>query len=453
MDRQKKTLNISLPTDIFIFWAIFFYALLAGLTIQLLILPYLLPSWNAGQGLLAGLDSVYFHKLAILLAEQIKTQGLSAWVLRPEGQAPAGIAALLYRYIAPCPCVLLPLNALLHAIAGMTLFKIMRRILSNRSQALLAILPFVFFPSAMTWISQIHKDTFYIAGVYLYIYGWVQITDSQAEKRIIWQGISLALIGLSLVWIVREYAVEMLAATSIMLGIFTLPAATRIQKVDLPKPSLRLARTFSLVAVIAAAFLLSSIKIPSFRMQENNAPLPASSEIEPATSAKRVEFEWQPSLLPTSIDQRLRSFAIKRESYRLNYPAAGSNIDVEISLNSVGEILLYSPRALEIGLLAPFPADWFGEGTLAQNTLQRRISGVEMSIAYLSFLLLPFGIYRWQRSATLWYLLFFCLTMILLYSLIVANVGTLYRFRYAFYTPLIGLGLAAFQQFIPQKGN
>jgi hypothetical protein len=100
-------------------WAgIFVYTLIAGLVLQLVILPFVLPSWHAGDGVLKGMDGPKFHAIASGRAERIDTEGWGAWELQPGRQAVAGIASALYALFVPVPAVLLPLNAALNATAA-----------------------------------------------------------------------------------------------------------------------------------------------------------------------------------------------------------------------------------------------------------------------------------------------------------------------------------------------
>ncbi len=390
MDIIRSTLSSDKKSSI-IFTSIFLYTLGTGLLIQIVILPYLFPAWHWGDGLLSGLDSVRFHKLAIILAERIKTQRWDAWVLRPERQAPAGITSIFYTFFPAHPYVLLPLNAFLHAVSGLTLFKIIKKIVFDEQLAIIAILPFTFFPSSLTWTSQIHKDGLFIAGIYLYLYAWLILINLNEPKSSKMRGMVLSVLGLFFVWIVREYAVKMLAATSILL--FALYIFQMYRKKNEQK-AFPFGSAFAMIGIIALGFSLSNIKIKNdFKRYPSIATLEEASQIiDEEVLPMRSKFTWEPSILPNFIDIQLRSFAKKREGYRLGYPNAGSNIDVEISLNSVSEIILYIPRATQIGLLAPFPDEWFGEGSRPVNTLQRRISALEMSFAYIALFFLPFAI-------------------------------------------------------------
>ena len=100
----------------------FGYTLAVGLLVQLVLLPHLFSGWHAGHGLLATCDYSRFHDIASRLSDEIHRQGWSAWVLPPDGQPVAGIAAVFYTLIVPEPWTVLPLNAALHAVGGWSLF-------------------------------------------------------------------------------------------------------------------------------------------------------------------------------------------------------------------------------------------------------------------------------------------------------------------------------------------
>ena len=161
------------PTWLIIWGAFFISTLLMGLLVQLLLLPHVFPAWHAGDGLLVGLDSVAFHKIAVGLAERIHGEGWSVWTLRPGGQPVAGVAAIFYTLITPQPWVVLPLNAVLHATAGLVLMRMANYVCGNWRKSLLATFPFVFFPSTLTWTSQMLNDSYAILGGLLFIYGWI----------------------------------------------------------------------------------------------------------------------------------------------------------------------------------------------------------------------------------------------------------------------------------------
>jgi hypothetical protein len=121
---------------------------------------------------------------------------------------------------------------------------------------------------------------------------------------------------------------------------------------------------------------------------------------------------------------------------------AGSNVDIEVSFFSIEDVLLYIPRALQIGLLAPFPSMWRGQAVNKGGGTMRVLSGIEMMFTYVflvGFLgLLAYGKERW---ATLLVAAGMALALTLIVTLVVANVGTLFRMRYGSWALFNGLGI------------
>ena len=70
----SNNLNFSLPR---IWIAVFIYTAFVAILVQFVILVYIFPSWNSGEGLMGGLDANYFHHVATQLSIDIKTNGWS----------------------------------------------------------------------------------------------------------------------------------------------------------------------------------------------------------------------------------------------------------------------------------------------------------------------------------------------------------------------------------------
>jgi len=114
-----------------------------------------------------------------------------------------------------------------------------------------------------------------------------------------------------------------------------------------------------------------------------------------------------------------------------------SLMDAWAQISTPQKMLSYLPRAMLIGLLAPFPPQWFD--THGSTGVMRLLAGVEMIAFYL---LLPavawgfWGLLRRRRPADLFLLAFILATMVPV-SLVVANLGTLFRLRLLFLLPLL----------------
>ena len=426
---KKYSLLDSLSESYWKIWFLFFlYPLFVGFFIQLVVLPYLFPSLHAGEGLLKGGDWLYFHRLAKDLAERIRVEGWGAWELRPEGQAPAGIAAIFYVFFGAKPWVILPLNALVHALSGVVLFSLVYDLVGERKSAFLATLPFIFFPSAMTWYTQIHKDGIFILGVFLFLLGWNGLLVLGDYSRS-WKALLLytlwSVLGGMLVWIVRPYGLEILWFLGIIFALL-------VSGIKLFTGKIRKNRGKEVYRSLLFLWLSLAMLTPlAFR---------AVSEGEPI--GEPIEIVWKDTpWLPDFLEGKFVGIARVREAYYRQYdPQLAGNIDWEVSFHSAGDVMRYIPRALEIGIFAPFPRHWFEEGTSPGGDMTRKIAALETIFVYLSLAFLVFGFLRSRKNLSFWAVMYFSLSVILVYALSVPNLGSLYRARYGFWMLLVALG-------------
>jgi len=355
---------------------------------------------------------------------------------------------------SPHPWVLIPLYAGLHATAAFVLFKIILRLTGNRVISFMAVLPFWLYPSAMIWYTQIHKDGYLIAGALLILLAWLRLGDAATWKR--WQDILISIVlmftGAFLAWIVRPYSVQMMQGVSLAIVLLESYLLAR----RFWKREWRLWQALTAAAIVWASvaalspFTVGGIKA-EFSSQSGLADttrqMASSNDNNSSVNSQLSECNPPPptghhSGWPEFVESRAYALAITRERFRLCFPDAGSNIDISVSYHRLSYILLYLPRAVEIAFLSPFPPEWFKPGTLPANTVMRRVSGFEMLGVYLALAFLPYAVWRWRAQPDLWIILVFCSGMMLIYGLVVANVGTLYRFRYGFIMTLVALGIA-----------
>jgi hypothetical protein len=422
-----------------IFLVVFAYAAIAAVLVQRVLLPVLFPQWHAGHGLLAGGDWPWFHQVAFDLSERIRSQGWSAWELRPLGQAPAGIAAVFYVLIAPEPWTLIPLHAGLHAVAVVLMVRLIQFLAPDWRVAAIAAVPFALFPSAMTWYTQIHKDGFAIAGFLCIVLGWLFLVQTKVSERL-WPRVVLSggliLVGAGLMWVVRPYAVQLVQASSIF-------AAATVTFLVMQRARTRKTAWSAALVTVAVGWSAILLMTPFTGGDAKSERLAGSLAEGEGLVQAAPTFVWRRSeWLPAFIETRLRGLALAREGFVTGYPEARSNIDVAVVFRSASDVFTYIPRALQIAFLAPFPKDWAGEGSLPANTVMRRIAGAEMLVLYGGLFLLPYAVVRWRRRPELWIVIVLCSSMMLLYALVVANVGTLYRMRYPYIMTLLAVSLA-----------
>ena len=182
----------------------FLYSWGIGAFIQLYLTPEIFPHANKYHNLVV-LDSIGFDQIARTKSVEINKFGWwSAWELRPKTHSPAGIASVFYAIFTDEPYSVLPYNALLHALSGCFVLWILLRYFS----LLPAIIGGVFFvlnPTALEWVTQIHRDGLFVLGNLMLLTSmimllkWKTIDDGHNMLYLI----SFSFTGLMLVWIAR----------------------------------------------------------------------------------------------------------------------------------------------------------------------------------------------------------------------------------------------------------
>ena len=127
-------------------------------------------------------------------------------------------------------------------------------------------------------------------------------------------------------------------------------------------------------------------------------------------------------------------------------------IDTNVRFYSVSDLINYSPRAIQIGYLAPFPDMWTGQGRNPGSEIMKPISGIEMLIAYVAFMAGFVALIIKRKSEYIVIILSVLLAsavIVVVQSTAVPNIGTLYRMRLAPWHMTLGLSLYfAFKAFI-----
>lgn len=398
-----------------VFWGMFFYVFLGGLLLQQVVLP--LTPWHAGHGLLVGGDWVSFHVSADRLATLIEEVGWAHWQLRPEGNAPIGIAAALYALTGIHELwVVLPVNAALYAMAAVLLWHGMRMLTRKPAIALAALLPMFLFPStAMIW-GQIHKDVWVLAGAMGLVWGMVRLGREGASLNTCVALIGLAVVCTLLIWVMRPYANAIFFAAS-AIGVVVLIILMR------PRGAIWW--------LAAGSFLFAQATVIVFIAQgQAQAPEPPCDI-------------WQQRPSVPLLDNQLAGLACAREAFRHGYPNAGSNIDTEVGFRNARDIAAYMPRALQIALFAPFPAMWGEKAQQTDGAVKRLLAIPEMILYYLALAGCVLAAVKSQarERAIMAALVSFSLFSVLAYALVVTNIGTLYRMRYPSMLLLCALGM------------
>jgi len=441
---------------------VFLYTLLAGLLMQFVVLPHLLPSWHEGDGILKGMDGPQFHDAALALSERIKAEGWSAWELYPDRQFVAGVMAIFYTLIYPKPWSILPLNATLNASAAVCMVLLMEVFLGDRRRSLIAALPFVVFPSSMVWHTQMHNENYAVPAVVALLLGWAMLAAWVTESRRVSVGAALLLITLGswLQAMVRDYILFLMLALVLPAALALAIAALRLAKrsesaVAWWRKLAVMATAAGIMAALTAAYywplqaaLLADQMGPSQTEPRRQERTPQDSpyvRVEEAQTLERWEHaEWMPAFL----DEQLLQFALTHNRMRQGTPFVGSIVDPDTVFLSAGDIAAYVPRALHVALLSPFPNIWFASGRKVTSSGLRLAVIPETIAAYACLLALPYFLWKQRRSAAVWTVVFLCFAMLVFYGLAVPNAGALQRFRFPYYLPLVCMGLAGWLEII-----
>jgi len=446
------------PSSRTVFLCTIAYVLALGALLQKVLIP--LTPWHGGHGLIAGKDWVFFHRLAVEISEAIGSVGWKAWELRPAGQLPAGIAAALYALTGiESPMLLLPINALLYAIAAWALFRIGIVLFASEQIAAIAILPVYFFPSsAMVW-GQIHKDVWMLSGCLL---GLLAIVSMQATSAITediicatMRSVALFVTGIFLVWLVRPHAVPLVYTALMAATVWSILAVLLARDARHPK-SVRILCLLSLI-LAGSFYCLQADTRPGKTSQwtdtaraihrdilKNKSKTPRTS-----TSGKARHYSSKAPVArhtwwPESIRNKVKQLSDKRKNFIISYSATGSAIDHEISWSTPDEAVAYLPRASLLALCAPFPTMWFRKGASNISRVTRSVSALEMSLLYTGYVGIALAlVLRTIRWRILLSLLFFAYIYSVIVIYLLPNLGTVYRVRYPAMIVLGACGLGA----------
>ena len=275
------------------------------------------------------------------------------------------------------------------------------------------------WPSFLLHTTQLLKDPLFILGMLALIFIMVRLlTRPYSWRQSLLHGAAGSLVAAAL-WKVRSDMGAVLM-TTVLLG--TLMLVIR-------QFQLKCAFASNLAGMALLTLLTTSAMfwLPVYRDADNPRVKEAAITAVWKIAKPKSDVRWWQ--VPARI-------GIIRERFAAKYPNASSNIDADVRLASNGDVIRYLPRALTIGLFAPFPDMWFGKGS-SVGPLGRMLAGLETLIMYVVELLAVVGFWRARRQPSVWLLLSIALMGIAAIGLVVVNVGTLYRLRYLYLILLI----------------
>ena len=432
----------------FVLWVVFFcYAVCVAVIFQKLLLPHL-SSIQTGSGLITN-DAIYFDSVASSLANEIREHGWSSWRLYPANGAPGNVAILgaLYVLFGHDPSLVIPINAALHALGGLLIFLLAKELATKESVGIYAGVIagslFVIFPSSLVWYGLNHKDSYAIAGMLLILFVWVKAIKNPIKNSSWCWLLLINIIAIALVGIVRPFSLKLLFIAAIGLLMAILVGAILRREVGARKMMIGF-------FFIVACMLVGTNKITVLLGGVQSDETYAHWHVEATPNGAFKGWHWENSLLlPDGIESYIENAARTRAgliAYGLRLHAK-SMIDEDIAPQSVGEVTLYLPRAFQVVLFAPFPSSW-----LTNISLPRLIANAEMFIYYLCVPGILMLLYYNRKPAVLLTIYFACF-FLLIYGFTQANLGTLYRYRYAYLLITLMLGMLGWFTWLDKTGR
>jgi len=431
-------------TKIIFLWAVFFsYATCMALLFQNFVIPNLFPD---GSGKLLPNDAIYFDIQAWALAEEIKSNGWGQWRLFVTNEATGntGILAALYTVFGHDVSVIVPINAALHALGGTLIFIIANSLASNKAIGLYAGVfsgtLFVIFPSALSWYGQVHKDSYAIVGTFVILLIWIQLIKAPLDYKkwalcLIGTCVSIMLIGM-----VRPYGLTLLFAVSIGAGLMTIINITlRYNRLVALKQAI--------LVLLVLLLILMSINISrDYSVKVERKLDPSAAELIDASTLRT--WRWENSeWLPQKLEQYIAGaastrFSIIKHDHKFK---AGSTVDEDIAPQNVTEVIAHLPRAIQVAIFAPFPSMWF-----ESRSIIKLLTTGEMLMYYICI----FGgifLVKYNRKPEVLITAYFAVAFLTILGFTMANLGTLYRVRYAYFFIMLMLGVLGWITFLVEK--
>jgi len=273
---------------------------------------------------------------------------------------------------------------------------------------LLAAMMVALWPSFLLHTTQLLRDPLLIVAtltLMLCAARWLTLDKSWRQS---WPFVVIALIAAATTWLVRGgmgYMVPLILVLTLLLLIIRQIREKRLMLVNL---------SCVFLVLLTALFLPRALPNSKSKLTQVNPDAP---------------MLWQ------------RIAATRRRAIETS-PDPGSNIDADVQFNGPVDLFRYAPRAIIIGLFAPFPNMWFAVGQHV-GKLGKLLADFETLLIYFMELLCVVGVWQRRRLFASWLLLFTAVLGVGAVAMVMVNVGTIYRPRYSFWMLIIVLGSGA----------
>jgi len=380
---------------------------------------------------------IYLADVARLI-DTVKQDGLAAWF-----SAPFPLHVKIYsvsfsffsRLVGFNILAAEPLNLVCYVAILWIVIKTSEEVFGRRAGYLTAIV-IALWPTWLLHSTQILKEPLYVAALLGFI---LVIARCLTRAFAVMEGLTSGVLAGSLLiflWLIKPDSWELLLlVTAVALVLLALKS---VKEKQIGKGN------------VAAAFLLISFLfgIPWLVPKTFTTKPHPFLTLSDSTSGPKISIAGTGGLAPAVKPPARSSAWLERLRERIswarylyvNYPAGGSNIDAEVRLESWREIIVYLPRAIEIGFFAPFPNTWFASGAQVGRA-GRMLAGFETLLMYVVYVFSAFALWRSRRNFAVWFLAVAAIACLIVLSIATPNVGALYRFRYPWWMLILIIGM------------
>ncbi len=452
-----NTLNYCRKNERNLFFCFLFFHIFVSIFLFVLAHTEHLSSLHDGMGLwYFALDSGKYHKEALDLVTHLQRHEWSEWWNSYANHPNVKIISLTYLITGyHVPIAYEIVNCFVWATSILLIRRVSKLLFINNNLTSLVAIMFFFQPSILISSTQLLRDPILILGFCFILYGFAVFS----KQKTTWKWAVMTQIGIILLLLVREYL------SIVILACLLLPSIALIKEKRFIPPLL-----FLIIPMLLLVFFVphkyapdvnsiidtteNQVQTPVTTTNQVQTPVTTTNQVQtPVTTTKQVQIPVTTSnqvQTPVTNEKQFQSIylnaitfkisSLRQSFYDINFAGAGSSIDLNYRFNSISELIKYFPRALQIGLLSPFPRDWFEKGQ-ATGKIGRLLAGIEMIIWYLILSGFIFVVFKDTSVLKPFATVFlFSITLIILYAYVIPNIGTVFRMRQAYMMPFFLFG-------------
>ena len=372
---------------------------------------------SSGIGRFAS-DGMIYQGQVSELCQVLKNEGLLAWATWST-QLHVRLYSLpllvVSRWFAFNILTIEPLNLIYYLGILILVFKLGQAVFDYRT-GLIAAGIVALWPTFLLHTTQLLRDPLLVLSVLVFIWAineWLR--QDLRWRRALWLGLAVCA-AVVVIRITRQPMWYLLVAA--------VAGGTALLLFRMARERRAAAGTLLFGLLVIAAMIITPRFQPFFHNQQDSripTPLPDTVDSLP---------------LQEQVSARRAGFGIRLEEGKVVPATDGSKIDADVKLTSGAEIIRHLPRAIMVGLFAPFPNMWWQTGKEVGSG-GRLISGFETLLTYMLECLALFGLWRGRRNLSVWFIFGFVALGAVALGLVVNNVGALYRLRYPFWTLMV----------------